>query len=572
MKLYIQTVRKAMLAAVKKAGYSYENEIKVEYPSEAAHGDYSSPVALELAKREGKKPREVADELVAALEKPEGVEKIEIAGPGFINFFFAADFLAKFSAQVIAAGDDFGNSEVMKGKTVVTDTSHPNVAKPMGVHHLLSTIIGNSLNRIFKAVGYNLVRDNYLGDWGTQFGKLIWAYKNWGDAEVVKKDPIPELLKLYVRFHEEVEQKPELEDLGRAEFKKLEEGDSENKKLWRWIVDLSVQVFYKTWKRLDVEFDHINGESFYEDKMQEIIAMGIEKGIFVEGERGALIAPFNHEKYPPAIIRKSDGATLYATRDLARILYWERTWHPDLMVNVVDVAQEMYFKQLFEVTGMLNITDAKNIHVAFGRMSFPEKRMSTRKGNIILMDEVLDEAVERAHEMVKEKNPDLSDEQKKDIAQMVGIGAVKYAILCQNRTTNVTFTWDKMLSLEGNSAPYLQYVHARGCSILRKGEAGTEKATEKTTTYNLPSELALARLLPKLPEVAVQSAMDFKPNLLANYLFEVASAFNSFYASAPVLQAEKEAERDARLQLVRATTVVLRNGLQLLGIQAPEVM
>ena len=243
----------------------------------------------------------------------------------------------------------------------------------MGVHHLLSTIIGNALNKILAAVGYRVIRDNYIGDWGTQFGKLIYAYKTWGDLAVVKKDPIPELLKLYVKFHEEVEKKPELDDFGRAEFKKLEDGDKENRKLWQWIVDLSMQEFQKIYTRLDVEFDYIHGESFYEDKMREIIDSGIKKKIFVEGEGGALIAPFKHEKYPPCLIKKSDGATLYATRDLARTKYWEDNWHPDLMIMVTDTAQNLHFKQFFEVAEMLGITDAKNLHIAFGRMSFPEK-------------------------------------------------------------------------------------------------------------------------------------------------------------------------------------------------------
>lgn len=549
-------------------------DIKVEYPADAQYGDYSTNISLQMAKVEKKSPRIVAEEIIAAIKKPDWISKIEIAGAGFINFYLAPETLTEFVEEVIKGGGKFGLSEIKKGRTVATDISHPNIAKPMGVHHLLSTIIGNALNKILAAVGYRVIRDNYIGDWGTQFGKLIYAYKTWGDLAVVKKDPIHELLKLYVKFHEEVEKKPELDDFGRAEFKKLEDGDKENRKLWQWIVDLSMQEFQKIYTRLDVEFDYIHGESFYEDKMREIIDSGIKKKIFVEGEGGALIAPFKHEKYPPCLIKKSDGATLYATRDLARTKYWEDNWHPDLMIMVTDTAQNLHFKQFFEVAEMLGITDAKNLHIAFGRMSFPEKKMSTRKGNIILMEELLDEAEDRTYKIVCEKNPDLAEAKKREVARQVGIGAVKYAILAQNRLTDIIFTWDKILSLEGNSAPYLQYVYARGRSILRKFHASAEQANIKTgSKYILkePQELAVARLLPKFPEVVALAAEEFKPNLIANYLFELASRFNGFYAGLPVLKAEKDVA-EARLKLVSAVTVVLKNGLGLFGIESPEEM
>ncbi len=561
-------------------------EVTVEYPGDLTHGDYSTNCALVLAKKVGLKPREVAEKVVAELEKNPSkiISKIEIAGPGFINFFLAPDFLEGHTYGIISRENEYGKSDYKKGKTVVTDTSHPNVAKPMGVHHLLSTIIGNSINRILANVGYTVIRDNYLGDWGTQFGKLIWAYKNWGDEAVVKQNPIPELQKLYVKFHEVVETRPEIEDLGRAEFKKLEDGDSENRRLWKWIVDLSVEQFNQIWERLGVSFDYIHGESFYEDKMQEIIDLGIQKGMFVEGEKkegttgpGALIFPFSHEKYPPCIIRKSDGATIYATRDLARTKYWEDTWHPDLMIMVADTAQELHFKQFFEVAHAIGITNAPNIHAWFGRMSFPEKRMSTRKGNIILMEELLDEAEDRAYEVVKEKNPDLSEAQRKEVARVVGIGAVKYAVLAQNRQTNVTFTWDKMLALDGNSAPYLQYVYARAWSILRKAdvsELAQVGVAEKKSNEALlveESEMLLARLLTRLPEVISFAADELKPNLVTNYLFQVASQFNSFYGAVNVMKSEGEVKK-ARLALVGATIVVLKNGLQLLGIEVPQEM
>lgn len=555
---------------------SIPKEIKIEYPAEESHGDFSATVAFEISKTLKKNPRAVAEELVSHLKKPAWISKIEIAGPGFINFFLAPEFVTKFPETVIKEGENFGKSEIGKGKTIATDISHPNVAKPMGAHHLLSTIIGDSLNKIFSAVGYHVIRDNYLGDWGTQFGKLIYAYKTWGDETTVKKNPIPELLKLYVKFHDEAERNPRLEEFGRAEFKKLEDGDKENKKLWQWVVDLSLHEFHKIWKRLGVSFDFIHGESFYEDKMPAILELGIKKKIFVAGERGALIAPFSHDRYPPCIVKKSDGATTYATRDLARTKYWENTWHPDMMVMVVDMAQTMHFQQFFEVAKMLDITKARNMHVAFGRMRFPEKKMSTRKGNILLLEKLLDEVEALAYEIVREKNPELSEEKKREVARKVGIGAVKYAVLGQNRMTDVTFTWEKMLSLEGNSAPYLQYVYARGRAILRKSGGGIEQGAlpigrQAEGVLKEPQELAVARFLPRFPEIVAQAAEECKPNLVANFLFELASRFNSFYAAVPVLQAQ-ESIRGVRLRLVEAATVVLKNGLALLGIEAPEEM
>lgn len=589
-----EEIKKLLTAAVKKKFPKADTEIKVEYPVEAVHGDYSAATAFQLAKEFKKPSQEVAQEILDAIKKPDWISKIELAGPGFINFFLAPEFLTEFLVQIKSGAAKFGASRVFEGKTIVTDISHPNVAKPMGAHHLLSTIIGDALNRIFAAAGYKVIRDSYIGDWGTQFGKLIYAYHTWGDEKAVRANPIPELLKLYVKFHDEAEKSAALEDKGRAEFKKLEDGDKENRKLWKWIVDLSLQEFEKIYKRLNVKFDVINGESFYEDKMQAIIDMGKKKGIFVKGEKGALIAPFKHQKYPPCIIQKSDGATLYATRDLARIKYWEDTWHPDAMINVVDNAQSLYFQQLFEVAKMLGLTRAPNIHVSFGRMRFPEKRMSTRKGNIILLEELLDEAEEKAYKIVCEKNPDLSEKDKREVARKVGIGAVKYAVLGQNRTTDVTFTWDKILSLEGNSAPYLQYVYARARSILRKSEIpkqflqnATGQANSKSQILNpknapqIPNikqavftesaELELARMLPKFPEVVVLASQEFKPNLIANYLFNLARKFNSFYTELPVLKAEP-AIRAARLLLVEAASITLKRGLELLGIEAPEEM
>lgn len=546
---------------------------ELEIPKHEKFGDFSSSAPMKIAKSAARPPIAIAQEIVDVLEIPEEFEKPSTAAPGFINFSLKKEFLTKFANETAENPAKLKPDFDIEDKTIVTDISHPNVAKPMGVHHLLSTVIGDSLNRLFAYAGYKVVRDNYLGDWGTQFGKLIYAYKTWGDGKAVAKNPIPELLKLYVKFHEKAEKDSSLEDKGRLEFKKLEDGDAENRKLWEWVVKLSKEEFYKIWDLLDVKFDVINAESFYEDKMSEIIDLGIKKDFFVKGERGALICEFPHEGYPPALIKKADGATLYATRDLARIKYWEEKWHPELMVNVVDVAQTLYFKQLFSMAENLELTDALNIHVSFGRMKFPDERMSTRKGNIVLLEELIDEIIALARKIVEEKNPDLSRAKKDEVAKIVGLGALKFAILIQNRETNVTFTWKRMLSLEGESAPYVQYAYARAKSILRKaGDQGLNSIKKSKYTLSERDEINLARMFPKFKLVIAQTVKEFKPSHLARYLCEVSAKFNAFYNTCAVLQAEDSSVCGGRLALVSATAAVLKTGLNLLGIQAPEEM
>lgn len=567
-----QTLKEKFKEALEKAkahAFPEPNRtlISIEHPPEERLGDYSTPVALAIGKAVKKNPMEVAEKIVQCLELPEEFEQASIAKPGFINVRITPAALANLCATIVQEGEKYGATGEGEGKTVVTDISHPNIAKPMGVHHLLSTVIGNALNRMFAFLGYTVIRDNYLGDWGTQFGKLIYAYKTWGNKEAVQKNPIQELLALYVRFHNEAEKDKTLDDSGREEFKKLENGDAENHELWQWIVAVSLKEFREIWNMLDVSFDVINGESFYQDKMEPILQRGIAEKIFVEGERGALICEFPDEGYPPAVVRKGDGATLYHTRDLARIKYWEETWHPDLMVNVVDVAQKLYFQQLFVMAEKLKLTKAKNVHVSFGRMQFPEGRMSTRKGTVVRLDEVLKEAVSRARKIVEEKNPDCAG--KEAIAKAVGIGAVKYAVLAQHRQTDVIFTWEKMLSLEGNTAPYVQYAHARAKSILKKQ---TTELPGKNPTFTEEAEYSLLRRCECFPEILPAVLKEYAPHILTNYLFDLATAFNSFYHKVPVLKAETKEKRESRLALVKAVAIVLKNGLHLLSIEAPEEM
>jgi arginyl-tRNA synthetase len=583
--------------------------MKVEYPKEDAHGDYASNIALKIANKIKANPKEVAEELMKATKKPDFIEKMEVAGPGFINFYLSDEALDENITKILKEGDEYGESKTGKKQTVIVEYSQPNIAKPLGVHHLLSTIIGQCLYEIYKNRGFTTISINHIGDWGTQFGKLIYAYKKWGNKEAVEKDPIPELLKLYVKFHDEAERDETLDQKGRDEFKKLEDGDEENRKLWKWVVEVSMKDAQTTYDKLGgITFDFTLGESFYEDKMQAVIDEGIKKGIFTEGENGALIVNFSDPNMAPLVIRKSDGATLYSTRDLATYKYRLEKWDPSKILYVVDVAQSLYFKQLFETAKLLNWDYTKGKHVEFGRMQLPEGGMSTRKGNVILLNEVLDEAVKRAEKIIEEKNPTLADKQK--AARAIGISAVKYNVLSQNRTSDITFEWDKMLSFESNSAAYLQYTYARAKSILRKAKQLTDaglrgsvpkkkrkaKQPEKEqfslfeaiehvknggdlSKDILPDpqgaeekENLLLRSLSKFGEHVAMSAEECKPNLLANYLYDLAQKFNSFYNVVPVTKADTEEKFEARINIVKAASQVLKNGLELMQVEVLEEM
>ncbi len=542
-----------------------DTPVSITLPKERKFGDYATNVALQLNKKLGKTPAVVAQEILDAMPANTLIQNTEIVAPGFINFFLEDRAIAEnFGAYQLSA------MALGEGKTAITDSSNPNIAKPMGIHHLLSTIIGDALNKMLAYAGYQVIRDNFIGDVGTQFGKLIYAYKTWGDPKTIEADPIPELLKLYVRFHEEVETNPALEDEGRREFKKLEDHDPENHKLWQWMVELSLKDFQKIYHRLDITFDLINGESFYEDKMAAILEQGKAKSVFTAGEKGALVCQFPEEILPTCVIQKSDGATMYHTRDLARIAYWEKTYHPDLMINVVDVAQELHFKQLFAISAMLELTDAQNVHVSFGRMQFKDRKMSTRKGNILLLGEVLDEAIKRSKELFQEKGLAYPAEEQNELAEIIGMGAIKYAVLSQNRNTNIIFEWDKIISLEGNSGPYLQYTYTRAKSIMEKTDA-PEKGTLPAFDQLEIEERELCLHLFEFHDCVRLACTEYKPNLLANYLFQLSQLFNGFYNKIPVLKAPED-KKQFRLKLVLETCKILKLGLGLLGIRVPERM
>lgn len=577
-KLFEDAVKEAFPEIYKTA--SVKEKIQVEYPGEENHGDYASSIALRLVKELGKNPREIAEKIIEKIGKNEMIEKIEIAGPGFINVFISEKILKKEITKILKEKEKYGETGVGKNKNLIVEYSQPNIAKPLGVHHLLSTIIGQSLYNIFSKLGFNTISINHIGDWGTQFGKLIYAYKKWGDKKIIEENPIPELQKLYVKFHNEAEKDLSIEDGARKEFKKFEEGDKGNRELWKWFVEESMQDVQKTYDNLGgIHFDYTHGESFYEDKMGPILEKGKKKGIFEKGEEGAYVIHFEDKNLPTVPVQKKDGTTLYITRDLAQIKYRIETWKPVKILYVVDIAQTLHFKQYFEAARMLGFQKNEGVHVWFGRMHLKDKKMSTRKGNIILLDEVLDEAVKRAGKIIEEKSPDLKNKDK--VARIVGIGAIKYNILSQNRTTDITFDWDKMLSLEGNSGPYLQYTYARAKSILRKAQAKNNKAEENTDTEQQETAKSLQlqnktihsliRLFPRFPEYLTMAAEEYKPNILSNYIYELAQKFNAFYNNVPVLRAGEQDKKE-RLEIVEGAAQILKNGLSLLGVEVVEEM
>ncbi|MCK4551015.1 MAG: arginine--tRNA ligase, partial [Candidatus Aenigmarchaeota archaeon] len=433
--------------------------------------------------------------------------------------------------------------------------------------HLRSTIIGDSIARIYTSFGWKVIRDNHLGDWGTQFGKLIYAYKKWGDKKKVERNPIPELLALYVKFHEKSDKDLTLNDYARNEFKKLEDGDKENTKLWNWFVDVSLKEFRKTYSELDVKFDLWLGESFYNDMNAGVIEEALKKKV-AKKDDGAIIIDFGDKKMPPFLIQKKDGATLYSTRDLSTIKYRVQKFKPDKIIYAVGGEQSQHFMQLFKSAKMLGYAKKEQlIHVGFGLVSLPEGKMSTRKGRVVYLQDVLNKSYDIAEKIIDEKNSDLKN--KKNVARAVGVGAIKFNDLSQNRIKNILFDWGRMLSFEGDTGPYLQYTHARACSILRKAKAKKAPNFEIATTKE---EKELILHLSKYEYAVTIAAATYEPHHIATYLLSLSHKFNLFYQKCPVI-AEKDARiKNSRIALVYASKQVISNGLKLLGIDAVEEM
>ena len=536
----------------------------IEVPKYANQGDLAFP-AFTLAKVLRKAPQVIATEIVEAVSD-QHIERVEAMGP-YANFFLERSaFADEVLKEVLELGGHYGDWDYGQGHKVVIDMSSPNIAKPMSMGHLRSTVIGNAIANLEKKVGYEPIRINHLGDWGTQFGKLIEAYKLWGSEELVKADPIAELIKLYVRFHEEAELDPTLDDKGRAWFKKLEDGDAEAVRLWEWFRSESLKEFNRVYDLLGVTFDSYNGEAFYNDKMDVVVDM-LEDANLLKVDNGATIVDLEKYDLPPALIKKSDGATLYMTRDLAAANYRKNTYDFAKCIYVVGMEQSNHFKQLKAVLNELNFPWAETIvHIPFGLITLNGKKLSTRKGKIILLEGVLKEATELALKQIEAKNPSL--ENKEAVAHAVGVGAVIFHDLKNDRTNNFDFALEEVVQFEGETGPYVQYTHARAMSILRKAN----HTVDTQAAFSLTDDDAweVLKLIENYPNVVRFAEEKCEPSAIAKYVINLAQAFNKYYAHTKVL-VEDEAF-NSRIALVQTTASILKQGLALLGVAAPDEM
>ena len=531
-------------------------------------GDYQCNAAMELARTLKKAPRQIAQEFVDAAELPDFVEKIEIAGPGFINFFLSNEALASH-IQALENDPHLGVAQEGEGRTIVIDYSSPNVAKPMHIGHIRSTVIGNAIDRIYRFLGYRVVADNHLGDWGTQFGLMLVGYRAFVDEEALEKSPIDELERIYVASYNRSKEDEAWREKAKAELVKLQQGDPENLALWKKFVELSIGEFNRIYDRLGVKFDLYRGESHYNERLPGIIQALEEKGLAKESE-GALVVDLEDEGMPVCIVRKSDGGYNYATTDLATVQARIEEFHPDRIVYVTDERQQLHFRQFFAIARKLGM-EANLVHVWFGLMRLPEATFSTREGNVIKLAALLDEAEARALEMVKSSSPQMDGARQKELARAIGIGAIKYTDLSQNPQSLVTFTWEKALNMEGNSAPYLQYAYARISSVYDKFREQHPGARLEDHPIAIGHELErrIAVKLSRFPAAVHAAAANYRPNILADYLYDLAQIYSSFYQNVPFLKAE-EGVRESRIRLCRATAATLRQGLDLLGIETPE--
>ena len=547
--------------------------VEVFIPENEKFGHYSTNAALKLAKILKRNPIQIAEEIKSQLEKQPNIsgliDKTKIAAPGFINFFIKKEYLAKRLKEILKKKDKFGQGEPKK-RTIVVEYSSPNIAKPLGVHHLRSTIIGQALINILRFVGYRVISLSFPGDWGTQFGLLIAGYKKWGNPEKIKKEPIKEMLRLYVKFSRAAKKNPKLLDEGRKEFKKLEQGDKENRRLWKWFLDESLRDFERVYKLLDIKIDHTIPESYYEPELKSLINNALDKGIAKKGKDGSVVIPIPNSP-TPEIIQKSDGGTIYTTRELAAIKHRLKKWKANKILYVAANQQTFHLNQVFRSAELLGFAKSGQLgHIKFGMMLAPSgKKFATREGRLIPLEEVLEEATKRSLKIVQKLNPQLPKKEKERVAKIVGIGAVKFFDLSQNRLSDIVFDWNKMLNLKGSSAPYIQYTYARLKSILRK--SGGPQKTFNLSLLKNEHELAILNYLLYFPEIIEDSAIYYEPNRLAGYLLRLAEKANLFYETTPVLRAELKL-RNSRLALIDAISLIIKNGLKLLGVEAPEKM
>jgi arginyl-tRNA synthetase len=558
--------------ALTKAGFPPAGELTPA--TDPRFGDYQTNAALILGKLRGENPRNVAAKILEHLDAGKWSESPSVAGAGFINFTLRREAVEKKAAELVA-DERLGIAKTNSPKRIVIDFGSPNVAKPMHIGHIRSVLLGDTLARIAQFLGHDVIRDNHIGDWGTQFGMVIWGWKNLLDRAALVRDPIGELVRVYKETNERSGTDPEVREGVRQELVKLQAGDPENFSIWQETVDLSMQEFDRTYRTLDIHYDIQRGESFYNDRLPAIVERLLKSGI-AQNSEGAVCVFF--PQIPeladkPSIIRKRDGGFNYTTTDIATVDYRIQDLKADTVWYVVGAPQLLHFKQIFEIARREGFT-ADFHHITFGSiLGENRKLMKTRSGENVPLQEVLTEAISRARKIVEEKNPGLTDDEKSEIAEKIGIGAVKYADLSQYRMTDYVFSWDKMLSLHGNTAPYLQNAYVRIQSIFRKAEESKHPADSSSSKLVLAeqAEINLGKRLTQFAEVVPQVLNDFRPNILANYLFELANTFHAFYEACPVLKAD-EPVRSSRLALSGLTGRVLQKGLELLGIKVPEKM
>jgi arginyl-tRNA synthetase len=545
------------------------DEIKelIEVPPNKDMGDYAFP-CFKLAKVFRKAPNAIAEDLAKEISLTDDVSKVINLG-GYVNFFVSKSEMAKeVIKKVLNEKSNYGKSAFGDGKTVIVEYSSPNIAKPFHIGHIRTTVIGNALYKIYDSQGYNTIRINHLGDYGTQFGKLIVAFKSWGDKSLVEANPIPELLKLYVKFHEVAEEKPELEDEAREWFTKLENGDEEAKELWQWFRTESLKEFKRVYDLLEIEFDSLAGESFYSDKMQSVIDTLNEKGLLQESQ-GAQIVDLEPYNIPPALIMKNDGSTLYITRDLAAAIYRKQTYDFDKCLYVVGSQQNLHFEQCFKILELMGYEWSKDLnHIPFGMVALEEGTMSTRKGRVVFLEDVLNQAVDKTREIILAKNPNAGDIDA--VAKEVGVGAVVFQELSNSRIKDYTFSWEKTLSFDGETGPYVQYTHARCCSVIRKYGQDIDSNIDFSLLQDEGS-FEVLKLVESFNQSILVALRKNEPHIITRFVLDLAQAFNKFYHDNPILVDDEELKK-ARVALVEVTRQTLENGLALLGMKAPHRM
>lgn len=566
--MWQQSIQELIQGVVQQL-YGEVPNFSVEHPREESFGDYASNVALLLAPIAKKAPLQIAQEIAEALPSSPIVQNVEVAPPGFINFRLPVELLRQELTAVQAQAEKYGQSNQGNAQPVIVEYSSPNIAKPFTIGHLRSTIIGDAVANLLEATGWKVYRDNHLGDWGTQFGKQIYAIKTWGnEAEIENaEEPVKKLVELYVKFHEEAEKDPSLEDEGRAWFKQLEEGDPEARRLWQKCIDWSWKEFSRLYELMGITFTENGGrgygESYFENMMEPVVQELKAKGLLKESE-GAWLFFYPNDELPPLMVMKKDGSTLYSTRDLATDKFRLEKYGKNVrIINEVGAEQSLYFQQLFRAEELLGwVEPGQRVHVKHGMFRFADKKMSTRKGNVIWLETVLNEAIERAQGLAEGMDP--------VVAQQIGIGAVKWNDLKRSSHLDVVFDWDEILAMQGNSGPYVQYTYARGRSVVAKARESMQMMPDSANYTPNKEEEAVLRWIYRFGEVVADAAENFAPNTLTTYLYELAQRYNAFYNAHSVMQADTDEAKAFRVQLTEASTQVLKNGLQLLGISAPE--